>query len=90
MVGSVVALETVEAVAVSMPSPDYERESQCEVSESFVDSILTPVLEELDLTDYVFSNVTNTRCYSYSDSSNVYVNVDLKKSEDDYKVKRFK
>ncbi|MBR9679198.1 MAG: hypothetical protein GON13_02940 [Nanoarchaeota archaeon] len=78
----------VESVAISLPSPDYEKDVQCEVSEVFINSVLEPVLLELNLTDYSYSNMTNKRCYSYSNSNSVYLNVDLKRSESDYKVKR--
>jgi hypothetical protein len=86
--GAAVTAQEISSIAV-MPEPfDDGEDSKCEIRQSFVDVIIEQVLPEMGLTGYGYREVTQSSCYERGDYNNIYVNVNLKKSAEDYVTKR--
>ncbi|PIN99848.1 hypothetical protein COT72_04655 [archaeon CG10_big_fil_rev_8_21_14_0_10_43_11] len=76
------------SVAVSEPAlaisiADDVRDTQCNVSEGFVDAILPSILEEMRLSGYAYTNVSDTNCYQWSDYKSVNFNIVVKNASSD-------
>ncbi|VVB74769.1 Uncharacterised protein [Candidatus Tiddalikarchaeum anstoanum] len=65
---------------VSVTSYGYDN-TQCNISQNFMDSVKTVILSELNLTGYSYSNITSSWCYNYGDYNSISFNILVKESE---------
>ncbi|MFA5405818.1 MAG: hypothetical protein WC307_00465 [Candidatus Nanoarchaeia archaeon] len=81
MLMSVVLAESTASSPALISVDSRGVESECNVSPVFIESIKGPLIEELNMSPYAFSNVTNSYCYSYGDYQSININFLFKESE---------
>ncbi len=69
--------------SISIVEPLYSEEG-CNISASFSNSVLGSLRDELNLSDYAYSKLSNSYCYAYDDYTSFNLNFVFKKSESDF------
>lgn len=72
------------SVGIGIARPDYYNQYSCNVSPSFISSIKSSLMNELNLSDYSYYNLSSSYCSDYGYGKNININLIFKKNATEF------